>query len=188
MLTQFRRTGVPLDLVTIRALMIGCITHFAPDIFEYTDNSGNHFRCSDAFVRRFVKSSLNWTIRRGTQASQKVPVNSNELLFRLFLRIAVRIRDEGIDPCFIVNSDQTQVVYAPGASITYEEVGSKQVSIVGAEEKRAFTLVVGVSLNGEALPFQAVYQGADCNRSPPKSQHRCTMKQLDWASDLCYQK
>jgi hypothetical protein len=37
--------------------------------------------------------------------------------------------------------------------------GSKQVEVVGKDEKRTFTLMVGISMSGEVLPFQAVYAG-----------------------------
>jgi hypothetical protein len=59
----------------------------------------------------------------------------------------------------VVNFDQTQVTLAPGNRMSWAETGSKQVGMVGMDEKRAFTLVVGVSANGTLLPFQAVYVG-----------------------------
>ncbi|KAF9558800.1 hypothetical protein CPC08DRAFT_549321 [Agrocybe pediades] len=58
-----------------------------------------------------------------------------------------------------VNSDQTQVIYAPGNRMTWTAAGSSQVAIVGMEEKRAFTLMVSVAANGTLLPFQAIYVG-----------------------------
>lgn len=132
--------------------MIGCFTHYAPAIFEKAGKNGRSFQCSDSYVQKFLKCSLDWTIRRGTQASQKVPKDADEQLKQMFFRLSAIIWDEKLEDCFIVNSDQTQVVYAPGASVTYEKSGSKQVGIMGAEEKRAFTLMIGVSLSSEALP------------------------------------
>lgn len=38
-------------------------------------------------------------------------------------------------------------------------MGSKQVSLIGGDEKRAFTVMVSVSNSGELLPFQAIYEG-----------------------------
>lgn len=69
------------------------------------------------------------------------------------LRAAAAIRDEDILPEFVVNSDQTQVVYTSDGKLTYNPTGEKQVQVEGKDEKRAFTFVVGVSMNGEALPF-----------------------------------
>jgi hypothetical protein len=42
--------------------------------------------------------------------------------------------------------------------MAYAEIGSKQVAIVGMDEKRAFTLLVSAAADGTILPFQAVYQ------------------------------
>ncbi|EMD30919.1 hypothetical protein CERSUDRAFT_145753 [Gelatoporia subvermispora B] len=111
---------------------------------------------------------MRWSIRQGTRAGQKVPQNAEEVMWRTWLRLAAIIRDENVPcPC-IVNSDQTQMVYSPGDMVTYEELGAKQVDVVGSEEKRAFTLLVGVSASGEVLPFQAIYAGILPKRSLPK--------------------
>jgi hypothetical protein len=47
-----------------------------------------------------------------------------------------------------------------GATETYAPKGSKQVEIVGKDGKRGFTVVVGISMNGDVLPFQAIYVGS----------------------------
>jgi hypothetical protein len=67
-----------------------------------------------------------------------------------------------------VNSDQTQVVYAPGDKLTWAETGAKQVPILGGEETRAFTVLVSVACNGTVLPMQAIY-GGKTHRSRPSS-------------------
>ena len=43
--------------------------------------------------------------------------------------------------------------------MTWTQTGSKQVAVVGMDEKRAFTLLVSVAADGTILPFQAIYQG-----------------------------
>ncbi|KAJ7094038.1 hypothetical protein B0H15DRAFT_764275, partial [Mycena belliarum] len=62
--------------------------------------------------------------------------------------------------------DQTGVVYLPGSRMTYAPRGSKQVGLIGNEEKRAFTALLAVSSAGEALPAQCVYEGKT-DRSTP---------------------
>lgn len=59
--------------------------------------------------------------------------------------------------------------YAGTPQSTWDKRGAKQVTvgIVGSDEKRAFTLMVGVSMNGEVLPFQAIFTRQDPNRSLP---------------------
>lgn len=166
LLQSLRSASVGLDLVTIRGLMIGIITHHAPEIFKRTDSRGHCFKCSESFVRRFLKRNLSWSLRWTTRAGQKTPSNVNEILQRACLRAAVAIRDEDILAVFAVNTDQTQVVYSTNGKFTYNSKGEKQVQVEGKEEKRAFTLVVGVSMSGEALPFQAIY-GGHTKRSLP---------------------
>jgi hypothetical protein len=107
-------------------------------------------------------------MRRGTRAAQKIPANASEVIYHFFLRIACRIRDYNIPRSCIVNSDQTQQTYSQGKSSTWNKRGEKQVAVVGQEEKRAFTLMVGVSMSGKLLPFQAVYAGKDRQQSLPK--------------------
>ena len=43
--------------------------------------------------------------------------------------------------------------------MTWSQAGAKQVAMVGMDDKRAFTLVVGVAADGSLLPFQAVFVG-----------------------------
>jgi len=40
--------------------------------------------------------------------------------------------------------------------------------VAGTEEKRAFTLVVGVSASDDVLPFQAIYKGKTSLSLPAK--------------------
>ncbi len=53
--------------------------------------------------------------------------------------------------------DQTDVLLVPvGQDNTYEVKETKQVPIHGKEEKRAFTSVLSVDLEGKVLPIQCV--------------------------------
>ncbi|THH17105.1 hypothetical protein EUX98_g9190 [Antrodiella citrinella] len=142
MLYDLRDASIPLTSVSVRAIIVSCITHDKPELFARKDENGKQrFCCSESFVHRFIKRSLGWSLRRGTRAGQKIPQDADLLLKRAHLRIAAVIRDQGVPDCLIVNSDQTQVIYSAGGAVTYEKTGAKQVAIVGAEEKRAFTLL-----------------------------------------------
>lgn len=163
-----RESGLPLDINTIRGIMVAMIEQEAPELFEYKNSKGECFRCTPAFVRHFLKTKMNWTLRSSTKAAQKVPVNAPHVTIRTFLRFVCSARDEKIGPYFIINADQTGIVYAQGTKKTYAEKGSKQVATVGTEEKRAFTLMVTLSQSGDLLPFQAIYSGKDPRRSLPK--------------------
>ncbi|KIY48159.1 hypothetical protein FISHEDRAFT_11070, partial [Fistulina hepatica ATCC 64428] len=109
---------------------------------------------------------MQWSEQASTRAGQKIPANAPELLRESALREAWLIRDFGIPAELCVNTDQMNSPYAHGARRTWNKVGEKQVTTIGHEEKRAFTLVPSISASGEILPLQAIYQGTT-NKSCP---------------------
>jgi hypothetical protein len=165
-LTSLQATSVRLDLTSIRGVMLGIITTKAPAIFKITVSRkvhGNyiwdHFQCWESFVRKFLQKEMKWSLRRATRPGKKTPENITEILTDAALRLASTIFQHLVPKFLIVNSDQTGLLYSAGATETYAPTGSKQVEVVGKDEKRAFTLMVGISMSGEVLPFQAVYAG-----------------------------
>ncbi|KAJ7472583.1 hypothetical protein FB451DRAFT_990422, partial [Mycena latifolia] len=140
--------------------MVAQISHGAPELFQRTVGSdGSQFRCSESFVRRYLRNTLGWSERRATKAAQKLPANHQKLIDDAFLREASIIRDYAVPAALRVNTDQTQLVYQQGCDSTWNKRGTKQVATVGQEEKRAFTLVPSISASGVLLPMQAVFSG-----------------------------
>jgi hypothetical protein len=159
--------GIHLDVPRCRGIMIAHLHHACPEVFEKTAHDGSKFRCSESWVHNFLHNKLNWSMCVPTRAAQKLPANVDDVCHEQFLQLALTLRDGVIfHPSFLVNIDQTNVIYQATGDHTYEEKGSKQVSAVGEEEKRAFTLVVGISASGDLLPFQAIY-GGKTSRSLP---------------------
>jgi len=146
--------------------MIGIIVSHAPQMFKVTVMRKvhgrylwDHFQCRDSFVTKFLRLEMKWSLRRSTRPGKKTPDNIQEILTDTFLRLVWAISKFNIRAVFLVNSDQTFVYYCAGAADTYAPIGSKQVEVVGKDEKRGFTLMVGISLSGEVLPFQAIFAG-----------------------------
>jgi hypothetical protein len=102
---------------------------------------------------------MGWLRRKATCAAHKLPSDWEDQCERSAIRKAYQLKEYGIPPELYANSDQTQRLFASGDKLTYAETGSKQVSVVGADEKRAFTVMVTVTSAGTLLPFQAIYQG-----------------------------
>lgn len=70
------------------------------------------------------------------------------------------------------NSDQLQVLFAPGDKVTWAEKGLKQVAIANIEEKHAFTVMVTITSDGNLLPIQAIYsRKTSCSCPLPNSPH-----------------
>jgi hypothetical protein len=139
--------------------MLATIIQMNPEILEITFKDGSNFRASDSFVRGWLHKALEWSFRKATRAAQKLPEKWEDLCERSFLRKAYIIKEHDIPPELYVNSDQTQVTYAPGDKMTWADTGAKQVSLTKTDEKRAFTVMVSVASDGTLLPFQAIYQG-----------------------------
>ncbi|KIL57392.1 hypothetical protein M378DRAFT_35729, partial [Amanita muscaria Koide BX008] len=139
--------------------MIGMIKQDHGALFEESLADGSQFRCSESFVRKFLRTKLGWSERRATRAAQKLPNNHEDILHEAFICEAFIIRDHGVPPELRVNTDQTQLVYQQGAGTTWNKRGEKQVETKGQDEKRAFTLVPSISASGELLPFQTIFHG-----------------------------
>lgn len=118
---------------------------------------------------------MKWSERKATRAAHKLPDNWEDLCEKSLLRIAQDIKEEDIPAALYVNTDQTQAVYAQGSNLTWTQTGSAQVSVVGEDEKRAFTAVVSVSNSGILLPFQAIYMGKSNRSCPDKSAKHYTV-------------
>ncbi|KAJ7106625.1 hypothetical protein C8R44DRAFT_638038 [Mycena epipterygia] len=139
--------------------MVAFIKQDQPHLFNRVMPDGSEFRCSDSYVRKFLRNTMGWSARVATRAAQKVSPNHEEVLTAAFLREAMMIRNHGIPAELRVNTDQTQIIYQQGTKETWNKKGEKQVATVGLEEKRAFTLVPSISASGDMLPFQAVFLG-----------------------------
>lgn len=102
---------------------------------------------------------MDWTFRKGTKAAQKHPPNWEELCYRSLLRKAWMVAMHEISAALRINADQTQVTYQPNTVLTYEKRGSKQVPIIGKDDKCAVTVMVSIAASGEFLPLQVIFKG-----------------------------
>jgi hypothetical protein len=161
--------AAPITLVTVRGIVVATILKMAPEIFERQARDGTTFRVSDSYLRLWLYGTLQWSERKATRAAQKLPNDWEQLCERSFFHIAYGIKEEDIPPQLLVNTDQTQVVYAQGSKLTWARTGSHQVTVIGKDEKCAFTVVVSVLNSGELLPFQAIYQGYSSRSCPSES-------------------
>lgn len=172
-LTSLCEAGVALSLLTIRGIMVAHIQHGAPHLFERPIGSDSStFRCSESFVRRYLRNTLGWSERWVTKATQKLPANYEKILDDAFLCEADIIRDYAIPAALRVNADQTQLVYQRGSGSTWTKRGAKQVATVRQEEKRAFTLVPSILASGVLLPMQSVFCGRTTVSCPSPSSKR----------------
>lgn len=73
--------------------------------------------------------------RKGTKAARKIPIDF-EFIRMEFLAEVKTVNDYDIPPELIINFDQTNDNIVPVGDNTLEKSGSKQVQIIGLEDKR----------------------------------------------------
>ncbi len=62
-LTDLRKHGSAVTLITACATIIATILHLRREIFDHTFKDGSQFRASESFVRKFLHGTLSWSIR-----------------------------------------------------------------------------------------------------------------------------
>jgi hypothetical protein len=86
-----------------------------------------------------------------------------------------------------MNFDQIRNHILPSNSCTYHDHGAKQVNIVAKDEKRAYTLLIASTADGDFLPFQQVWAGAS-ERSLPSPNAPGMQDALDCGFDFTFAK
>jgi hypothetical protein len=119
----------------VHGIVVATILKMAPEIFDKRAKDGSSFCCSDSFLRKWLHGTLLWLERKAMQAAQKLPDDWEHLCQCAFLRIAYGMKEEDIPAELFVNSNQTQVIYAQGYKLTWTKTGSRQVTVVGEDEK-----------------------------------------------------
>ena len=122
--------------------MVGIMEAKAPEMFKvfvmrrvHGKYHWDHFHCRDSFVMKFLRNDMKWSLCCTTRPGKKTPDNVTQILTDTFLRFVWTISEFNIQVVFIVNSDQTLVYFSAGATETYAPIGSKQVEVVGKDEK-----------------------------------------------------
>ena len=103
---------------------------------------------------------MNWTKRKGTTGKiepSKQFLLEEKLTFRK--KISGVIFEHDISKELIINLDQTPLSYVSPGKYTFDFTGVKTVPIEGIDDKRQITATFAISLSGEFLPIQVIYEG-----------------------------
>ena len=102
------------------------------------------FKFTRRWCRWWFGRTFDWTYKRGSTSGQKLPVDWEVQCANMVKRVSATAAKHKIQhPCFIINWDQTGCVLVPASKYTYSNIKVKQVPIVGHDEKRQITAVVG---------------------------------------------
>jgi hypothetical protein len=153
-LSDLREAGVAVNLLSATAIIRTNVREMAPKLF-----TENNLVLSSSFVHRYLQTEMNWSFRAATKAAKKLPDEWRTLCKEAILRISTTMRTFRVPPALVINGDQTGVNLFPCDNKTYEIKGSKQVAVLGQDDKRHITLMVTSAMDGTLLPFQAVMKG-----------------------------
>ena len=102
---------------------------------------------------------MNLVKRKATKAARKVPPDFPEIKLAFLNRIACCVKEYNIPPSLILNWDQTGTKFVPTSDWTLAAEGSRQVAVVGLEDKREMTVLLTCTMSGLLLPPQLLYAG-----------------------------
>ncbi|EED85048.1 predicted protein [Postia placenta Mad-698-R] len=141
-LSALQKKGIPVSLLTAHAIMVAHIKNAAPELLTAPVRKGVTFKCSDHFMRTFLKKEMDWGPRKPTRSAQKIPADAMQQCLVSFARQARKIRDYGIPSACHVNIDQTNVQLLMSMRKTFKKIRSNQVASVGNDENYVDNILV----------------------------------------------
>ena len=152
---HLRAAGGIVNCNIVVAAAKGFISHKKPSLLKEHGGSldlGKKWAESFLVRRGFVK-------RKATKAARKLPPDYPDLKLAYLKRIQDEVEAHDIPWDMVFNWDQTGLKLVPVSSWTMAKEGSKQVPVVGKEDKREITALLAVTASGTLLPPQLIYQG-----------------------------
>jgi len=134
--------------------------------------NGGSIELTEDWARGIIKS-MNWTKRKATtgkvEPSQQF-LDEERLTYQK--KISTAVHENDIPESLIVNLDQTPLSYVSPGKYTFDLKGSKTVPVKGIDDKRQITATFAISLSGEFLPLQVIYEGKQKDVCPSISSQR----------------
>lgn len=170
---------IGVDVEYLIGLVQGWITE-KPDwqqcIDDYSKGNVKRWEMNHEWLRSHL---IKWgfSFRKGTTAARKLPPNVNEVWDLFIQRFAFTIRRDlpegvtmlsttgervpvkAIPPEMVVNADQTAVAPISYRNATWTRRGCKDVALMGEDDKRKMTAVLGSNAAGEGMGMQTIFTG-----------------------------
>jgi hypothetical protein len=164
---------------TKQILIISIIKKNAPQLL--LEDGKTAFRVFIEWMKRFIKSELNWTILKATTATSKFPNDWKLQGVKMAQCVAYLVKCYNMPLELVVDTDQIGIhlMLARGTR-TWEEKGSKSVIVVGQEDKRQVIEVVSSSSTWHILPFQVIFTRITKKCLPPMNTGQKLCKNVGW--------
>ena len=92
--------------------------------------------------------------RKASKAARKLPTDFPELKVAYVNRLQEEVKCNAIHLQVLFDWDQIGVKLVPDSSWTMAEGGSKQIPVVGMDDKREITLLIAATAAESLLPHQ----------------------------------
>ena len=103
---------------------------------------------------RSLLRCLNFTKHKSTKGVKTVASDLEKIKSEYLQRIDTAVTENHIPSNLIINWDQTGLNMVPASKWTMTEKGSKQVRVLGSDDKWQITALPPATLSGEFLPLQ----------------------------------
>ena len=97
--------------------------------------------------------------RAATTSKVEIPDSAKKKAGLQHYRMTSIVEKHKIPESLVINSNQTLSKYVQVGCFTMAPKGAKKVGVAGIVDNQNITLTLTISMDGKALPFQAIYKG-----------------------------
>ena len=156
MIRNMRNTGAVINFHTVVDLTTGIVL---PNDRTLLKENGDTVEFTGGWCLSIFKR-LNFVRRKSTKAKPLIaPGLIKEIGFSFYKEIHELVKWFNIPKKLMINIDQTPGPFVLVSSYTMEKKGNHCVPIAGATDYHQITGTFGVSLSGDFLSIQPIYQG-----------------------------
>ena len=143
---------------------------------------GSHIEITKVWAKSIFQR-MGYVKRKRSNAGKITVGCFKELQEEFLADIKAEVLMNDVPPPVIFNSDQTALQLVPIGEWTMHQVKEKIIPIASSDDKRQITVVLAITMTGEYLPPQLIYQGKTLCCHPKVS----FPKEWDvWHSDNCW--
>ena len=153
---DLREAGAPVNTAIVIATGKGIVIDKASDT-SIASISPDIYMTKD--WAKYLMKHMGMVKRRASTKAKTTVINFDELKETFLQDIKHSMLMDEIPPELVINFDQTGIHYVPVSSGSMEMEGAKRVELVGKDDKRQITAIFEISMSGDFLPIQLVYQG-----------------------------
>ena len=152
---SLRKVGGVVNTSIVMAAAEGIVAAKNPSLLVA---HGGHIEIIKGWVKSLFHG-MGYVKRKGSNAG-KVAVSHFQELQEVFLTdIKAEVLFNDVHRELVFNWDQTAVKYVPTGEWTMHRYKEKIIPITNSDDKRQITAVLAITLTGDFLPPQMIYQG-----------------------------